>query len=118
MEMIEFLFCTALGVLVLVLGIFGNKHKKLQDEAIDNLRLFMDTFELMKTYYPQHIVTQEEYAEIKKNLIHNYMLVGGGLDNECCGKEYLVRLVGIKELDECYIYRCTECGKTYVCVWG
>lgn len=39
MEMIEFLFCTALGVLVLVLGIFGNKHKKLQDEAIDKIKI-------------------------------------------------------------------------------
>ena len=119
-ENIIYLCLECLFILTFVIIIFFERKGKYKhlEIAKDNLNELDRTFQLMCHYYPQEKISEEEYERIKNIAINNYMIIGGGLDNECCGKEYLVKLVGTEELDSCYYYKCSECGKIYVCVWA
>ena len=76
------------------------------------------SFDTTKKMYPIEQITEDYYEEIKHKLHVNYILWGGGLSNECCGKEHIVKLEGCETVNEGYYYRCKKCGKHYLCVWG
>ena len=107
---------------VLTIGVvifLYNRDKKI-DSVRYNLEAYKEGVNNAFNAYPMVYMSEEEWIELKKQpYTKTHILFDVGIENECCGKEHIRRIVytGEKFTDRDF-YRCEKCGKILVPVWG
>lgn len=108
----EVYFAVAIFIAVLIIIFVEHRNKQKEMKELEKQQ-FEETFE-----YPEHTITEEEFNEVvKKKIRHTHLTYGGWIVDDCCGREHIVRLVGIEKLNDSFYYRCTKCGQNYVAVY-
>jgi DNA-directed RNA polymerase subunit N (RpoN/RPB10) len=107
-------------ILTIGIVIFLYIHDKKTDTIRYELEAYREGVNNAFDVYPKIYANDEEWEDLKKQPhTKTHILFDVGLENECCGKEHIRHIIytGDKFTD-IEIYRCENCGKLLVPVWG
>ena len=107
-------------VLTIGVVIFLYNRDKKTDSVIYELEAYKEGVNNAFNAYPKVYANDEEWEALKiQPYTKTHILFDVGLENECCGREYIRHIVYTGDkFTNIEFYKCEKCGKLLVPVWG